>query len=78
MLALFDWSAAQVLAANLNKVEGAKDGDMVVTSVAQEVKDRQAALIDGFAINEAGPHREVRDRFNDPWEAVAELYPLRV
>src|SRR6516162_2494452 len=75
MLALFDWSATQVFAVNLNQVEGAQDGDMVVTSVAQKVKDRQAALIDndGFAINEAGPHREVRNRFADPWAAVAEI-----
>src|SRR5262249_56327088 len=51
---------------------------MVVPSVAQEVKDRQAALIDndGFAVNEAGPHREVRDRFDDPWEAVAKIIPV--
>jgi hypothetical protein len=46
MLALLDWSAAQVLAINLDQIERAEQGGMVMAPVAQEVEDRQASCAD--------------------------------
>jgi hypothetical protein len=38
MLALLDWTAAQVLAINFDQIEGAKRGGMVVAPGAEQVK----------------------------------------
>jgi hypothetical protein len=49
----------QVVAIKLDQIERAEYGSVVMAPVAQEVEDREAALIDhdGFAIDEARLHR---------------------
>ena len=49
----------QVVAIKLDQIEGAEYGSVVMAPVAQEVEDREAALIDhdGLAIDEEGLDR---------------------
>ena len=57
-LPFLDRAAPQVRAVNLDQVEGTERRGMVMTSVTEEVKDREAFLIDHnrLAVNDTGLH----------------------
>ena len=65
----------QVLAVKFDQVEGTEHGGVVVLLVADQVKDREAVLIDNnrLAIDDAGLHGQALDRFGDPGEAGGEI-----
>jgi hypothetical protein len=69
-LALLERRPAQVLAVKFDQVERAEHGGVVVLPVANQVKDREAVLIDNnrLAIDDAGLHGQALDRFGDPGE----------
>ena len=46
IFAFLDGCASQVVAIKLDKIEGAKQGGMVMVPVAQQFEHREAALID--------------------------------
>ena len=73
--AFLDGSAPQVIAIKPDQIEGAKQGGVVVVPVAQEVEHREAALVDhdDLSVDEARPHRQVRNRFDDLRKAVGEV-----
>jgi hypothetical protein len=55
--------------------ERAEHSGVVVLSIAEQVKDREAVLIDNnrLAIDDAGLHGQALDRFGDPGEAGGEI-----
>jgi hypothetical protein len=79
-LALLERRPAQVLAVKFDQVEGTEHGGVVVLLVADQVKDREAVLIDNnrLAIDDAGLDGQALDRFGDPGKRAAKLYPFRV
>ncbi len=70
-----DWIGAQVIAIELDKIESAKHGGMVMAPGAQQIEGREAVLVNhnGLAVDEAGLHREALDRFDNAREAAGEV-----
>ena len=75
---LLDRSEPQIVAVQLDQVEGAEHGGVVMLPVAQQLEHREAALIDhdGLAVDEAGAHRQASDGLDDLREAVGEIVAI--
>ena len=62
----------------LDQVEGAEHGGMVVVPVAEEIEDRETLSIDddGLAIDHTGFHRQTGDCHGDLWETDREVIAI--
>jgi hypothetical protein len=75
----------QVVAVEFDQVEGVEENAIIVVPVTDAVEARDAVLAAGdrFAVDDAGPGAQLRDRLDDQGESVSrviarlaiELYP---
>jgi hypothetical protein len=74
-LAGFNRLTTQILAIELEQVEGAKDRRMAGPVPADEVEHRKAFMVGDYrlAVDEAGACRQRRDRCGGQWEASSEI-----
>jgi hypothetical protein len=75
VLALLDRRPAQILAVQFNQIEGAEHGSVVMPPGTEQIKDREAIGVDHdrFAVDEAGPHWQAFDGFDNPGETISEV-----
>ena len=68
----------QVLAVELEQIEGAKDDALAAPALSQQVEHSQAVRVadDGLAIDQAGPHREGSDGRGRHGKAIGEVEAL--
>ena len=71
ILTMLERLLAEIVAIELDQVEGAKHSGMIMVAIAKKIEDREAIPIDnnGLAINDTRPHRQGRHGGGDLWEA---------
>src|SRR5262249_11522406 len=74
-LADLKWITPQVVAVQLNEVEGVEEYVLVSTVVTDEIKRGNAVVIagDSFAVDDAGARAQPGERINDQREAAGEV-----
>ena len=75
LLALVDWFPSKICAVELQNIECAEGGCMVMLAVAEQVEDGEAVLVrdDCLAIDDAGLGGQPRDGVDDQRIAICEV-----